>query len=604
VPTLLSLQDAQRTLAARQTANAPTNTPTPDLTAIADAVFATQTAFQQTATAEAASPTPDLADIQRTETAIALVLTPQPTINTTPTIITATPGADFTATPLPDDLGIIPPAVVDETIEDFASATPESTATIAFPTAPPVLPPPTVGIDWQQQIAAQQAGNPAAVSVRDYTIGAVVPVPGAAVGVSIGGGGILPLLIAQNPVTGAIARTSQTGALYVNEAVPPEPFSPYVGSVSSPAENDYFVSAVAWSGDGQYLAFVVDGGLGGHPDPTAEDGVHIFNPVTGEYRQIIVDCPYEGHQGCLLGGGRDYLGKTTELHWSPGGTRLIARQRLNAEWAQERDVGRLLITPADQNSTRQPLTLAYDYGTWTIDGRRVVVSGQSPQNGVIIGTVNPDGSDLNVILDGSSRGLWMQHAAQRRDGSFVALGRPVAEQAVRIIDQNGNFLTAPIGTAAPQSVAWNTDRSAVSVIAGGRQYIAYTDGRVTEVVLGSQVPGGTAPNPVAPIGVRETPAADAPMIVPGGVVEGSRYAPGQQIQILWEQLNIRSAPGLDAAFAGAFLRRGQYARILAGPIEVDGYVWWQVVATTEDGINVTGWVAGSIGTTDTFAVAP
>ena len=136
------------------------------------------------------------------------------------------------------------------------------------------------------------------------------------------------------------------------------------------------------------------------------------------------------------------------------------------------------------------MALAYDYGTWTNDSRRVVVSGQSPQNGVIIGTVNADGSDLNVILDGSSRGLWIQHAAQRRDGSFVALGRPAAEQAVRIIDQNGNFLTGPIGGAAPQSVAWNTDRSAVSVIAGGRQYIAYVDGRVTEVVLGSQVPGG------------------------------------------------------------------------------------------------------------------
>ena len=353
IPTLMSLQDAQSTLSARQTDDGPTSTPTQDLTAIAEAVFATQTAFpltqtaeaNATATAAAASPTTNPFDIQLTETQIALALTPQPTLNVTPTFITATPGAEFTLTPPPEDLGIIPPAVVDETVEGFASATPESTATIVFPTSPPVLAPPTVSFDWQQQIAAQQTGNNAAVSVVDYTVGAVVAVPGASIGVSIGGEGILPLLVARNPVTGVVARTSQTGALYVNEAVPSEPFSPYVGSVGSPAENDYFVSAVAWSGNGQYLAFVVDGGLGGHPDPTAEDGVHIFNPETGEYRQVVVDCPYEGHQGCLLGGSRDYLGKTTEVHWSPGGTRLIARQRLNADWAQSRDVGRLLIVP-------------------------------------------------------------------------------------------------------------------------------------------------------------------------------------------------------------------------------------------------------------------
>ncbi len=590
-PTLTSTPDP-RIFQATQTAIAATQTAEAEqlnLTQIAQQVYATQTAFALTATARAATetaaatPTPDTQAIQLTAQALRTQIpdittptAPPPTLDVTPTLITATPGAP------PIDLGIITPVFGDDVIEEFVP-----TETLIPPTPAPtveiVVPiPPTIPAGQFPQISNVPFTS---VTTQQFSVGQIIGLTYGSVGVSVSGGGYLPVLYARNPANpNGFARTNQAGVLLVGdqfgESIPAEPFSPYVGQVASPAQNDYFVSAVAWSPNGRYLAFVVDGNRGGHPNPTAEDGVHYLDTQTGQVRTVLRDCPYEGHPGCLLGGSRSFLHESTEIHWSPGGSRMLVRAHITDGWAAGQDRGALFIISLDQPDTVQPPALNFDYGTWTIDGRQVVVSGNSPANGVIIGVVDVDGSNLQVILDGSSRGLWIQHAVQRRDGSFVALGRPAGESAVRIINQNGDFLTGPIGTSAPQSVTWNGDRSAVAVIADGRQFIAYLDGRVQEVTPGTEVPGGSAPPPA-----------------PSGVIEGSRYQPGQQLRVQSVELNIRPAPGTNNTPIG-FLRQGEYVAILAGPVTTaDNIEWWQV--QTANG--TVGWVAAQISGFDSLA---
>ncbi len=56
------------------------------------------------------------------------------------------------------------------------------------------------------------------------------------------------------------------------------------------------------------------------------------------------------------------------------------------------------------------------------------------------------------------------------------------------------------------------------------------------------------------------------------------------------QLNLRAAPGTGSDVVRAPLTAGEYVAILAGPVEAEGYRWWQVQSA--DG--VIGWLAGTI----------
>ena len=94
--------------------------------------------------------------------------------------------------------------------------------------------------------------------------------------------------------------------------------------------------------------------------------------------------------------------------------------------------------------------------------------------------------------------------------------------------------------------------------------------------------------------VPPAPSAEG---VPSGVVEGSRYLPGQQLRVLSiDGLNIREAPSTTAPVVGGVVQ-GDYVAILAGPVETANLVWWQVKAAS----GVQGWVAGAIGGFDTLS---
>ncbi len=550
--------------------------PTTNLTRIADAIFATQTAF-----ADRQTPTPS-------------ATTSPPTLDVTPTFITAAP--QETVPPTTDDLGIFtpPPGESDEDPPPGPPATPRPNPTVEL-----VVPiPATVSVEDLLPPAPPSLSNTAPLA---FTIG-----PGGAIQQgNVNVGLDRTNLFAQNPVNPSqYVATSGTGEFYfVDDNVPVRPGGPNTPfpafGVGRPEENQYFVDHLKWAPDGEWVALVIDGYDGYDrelrvADPTAADGVHLYNPSTGEFRKLLTDAPRDWHPGLLAGGeGRPFLAATSYIEWAPNGDRLLARvQRMNDRNEREQDLGAIAVLSLDQNGYAQPNYIYFDHATWARDNRTMVLSGSGPipnsNTRTVIATVPYDNlSAVNIVLDASALGLWVEHAVQRSNGAFVALGRQGNKFGpMRIVDQNGTFLTNDIGTTRPARVSWNSDGSGVLVTTeDGRQFLATINGTVQEVSGGSNAVNWV--NEGLP--ANNQPDALPEGQIPSGVVAGSRYAAGQQVQIATETLNLRTDPGIAAPLIRP-LGQGEYVVILAGPAQLDGYPWWYV--QTAD--RTTGWIAGEI----------
>lgn len=537
----------------------PTNTPLPpptvDLTAISQRLTATQNTFNLTLTAQAPTATP-------TRTL------PPPTQNVTPTFVTA-------EGPI-EDLGIITPEPGEAVVEVFVTATPT-----AFPTVAITVPiPPTIALS---EISAP-VFQPPSIQSRAFAL--------TTSGGLLQGGFTLvenPILFARNPVDPSVfAVTNGTGNLYLTTRAgrirpSSSPFSEFEAPTRE--ENNAYVSALAWSPNGAMLAMIIDGDRFAPDRVTDNDGVWVYFPTSNASNNILIDCPYEGHPGCLTGGSRPFPSESLGLQWSPGSNLLLVT-------ARRPDTGRRLqyvLTP-NQNPGVQPPSLFFDYASWSADGARLIVSGNGPGGtGVIVGTINTDGSDLQIVFNASGAGFWMQDAVQLPNGQIVALGRPGDSSGpVAIYDMAGNALTGFIGGAAPQRVTWSPDRSAVLVIAGGRQYVATVSGAVQDIT--GSVAGSAAINWVSGGLPSGADSGAPPSFIPSGVIENSRYAPGQQLRVLVDLgLRVRSQPGLGGGQVGS-ADTGEYVAILAGPVRLDNIEWWQV----QTGSGIVGWIAGEI----------
>lgn len=610
-PTATPTPTATNTLTPTPTAT-PTLTFTPNPTATATPILT----FTPPPTNTPLPPTPNLtqtriaAEIYATETALALFLTqqapptprpstpvppsPAPTLDVTPTFITAeapdTPPANIpgiTVTPFPGD------ATQEQFVPTF---TPSPAPTVAL--NPAEIPPTVQFRDFAQPV------QPVDVGPRAFVIG-----PGGVIGSFTTGNNTQPSLLAFNPVDPSrYVFTDPAGNLYRADAggvgrADVSPFSRF--EPQSPAENQYFVTRAVWSPDGQNMAFIIEGQQ--TEAPTNEDGVHFYGPGDVEARTLLRDAPSQEHPGYQAGGVREFLHRSTDLYWSPDSSRLLVRAEIT-DYFDGTIRGVLFIVGLNQPDTVQPPSLRYGYGRWTSDGTRLVVSGRDPSDNVVIGTVNPDGSGLNILLDAGARGLWVQDAIQSVNGTIYALGRPgsAREHAgpLAIYDQNGTQLTGFIGDTTPQRVQWNPDgRSVVVLTESGRVFLANINGTVQEIT--GQVGGadgalvwqsGGAPANVQPVdgggaGGFATPEG----FVPPGVVEGSRYAPGQQLRVYAESLNLRDGPTTSAnAIGGAFA--GEYVAILAGPAYADGYEWWRVRLAN----GAEGWLVGTFNGFDTL----
>jgi hypothetical protein len=378
----------------------------------------------------------------------------------------------------------------------------------------------------------------------------------------------------------------------------PAPFTGFYPE--SRTANDQLVTDAAWSPDGRFVALVID-----NPDQKqGSDGVWWYEPGVSTPTQVLINCR-PGAPGCgmVQPMGAPYNWHAASVVWSPDSQRILARTFMYAN-DFDGQMGALVLERGTDRSVRGHL-IPYEYTDWTSDGQRLVVSGRDSMGRAVFGTLALDGQDYRPVAAAGQ--LWVQNAVQTSTG-LVGLGRSGdMNGAMRLVNQAGSFITNDIGTARPVDVKWNPERTAAFVrTEDGRTFIANLGGQVEDISgrLGdiqavSWVQGELPPILTAPSSGENSEGYTGG--IPSGVIEGSAYAPGQQliIQSGTGGLNLRSEPSTTAGVV-TYVFNGEYVAILAGPTQTEesgfSYTWWRV--QTANGSQ--GWMAGVINGASTF----
>ncbi len=564
---------------------APTDTPQPTVTATLVPPTVTRT--------PSPSPSPGFAPLgerpELTATARAGGLTPTATIGLVPVTL---PAGQVTLS-----IGQITPVGPSPTPETFATVLAGTQAAAIF-TATPSGPLPTFTPLPSQTPDINLIPN----EPLPAPTGAPLILPEAlAFVLSTAGGGVsgapfdLPGGVgafAFNPVTGALARVDGVGSLVLSAGISSEaarltgsPFSEF--APPSADLNSARVAQVAWSPDGRYLAFWVDTDSdGSHDNDSANDGVWYRDAAAAppdSALQLVRDCPPQAGCDIVQRQAGPFQYRTLGFAWNAHSDALLVTFDLPEE-------GRRAFAVVQPGSGVDPNLLPpiarFDYASWANDGRTVIVSGRGPDGRVILGRASADGSGLQVALDGTTAGLWLQDAVERPDGGLLALGSPGgAGVPLAIYGADGAALTAPIGDTAPRRAAWSPDRSVVLVVTGVEgspplYFVAGVDGAVQEIT--GSVAGALAvewaQTPPAALQLTPFPVAPGPtgVIAPGG----------RAVVVNPGGLNVRASPSLNADIV-AGLDLGDGVEVLEGPVSADDVTWWRV--RTADGFE--GWAA-------------
>lgn len=513
-----------------------------------------------------------------------------PTLDVTPTFVTA---EAETLVPIQLTLPPLTPVLGTATLEQFQPTETPSPA----PTVAEVFAPPTVALNQIPGVSFTNLGT------RGFALG---PGGGGTV-FQIGGGVENPTLFVRNPQDpNRFIVTDSLGLLYdISSGVSNRPTtSPFMSFVpeSREANNSGLVVDAAWSPNGAYAAFTVETG-----GKTANDGVWWYAPDSNVPVQLLRNC--RTNQPCNEFVQRDdvpYFYWTLSIVWSPTSDAVLATVYIDDEGWDRQGIVVLPPTGDQAFSRRRAPVYKYDYGDWARDGQRIVVSGRRPDGRVILGYINRPNDFANyvdvgeqVVLDASAAGIWVQDGVQTADGRLVALGRyGDANGPMRIFDQNGTPLTNDIGSSRPVAVKWSPDRTQVYLqTQDGRRYVAGVNGSVTDIT--GQVGDVQAINWVSgrlPPPLSSAPAELPPDYIPSGVIEGTRYQPGQQLRVVTGvDLRVRTLPSTDANQLGA-APIGSYVAILAGPVNSGCCEWWQVKTAA----GLVGWVAGVIDGVDSL----
>jgi len=370
-------------------------------------------------------------------------------------------------------------------------------------------------------------------------------------------------------------------------------FSPYFDGFTTPSyeENILRVAEVAWSPDGQMFAFRIDS-----DDERGNDGVWFWQPAieipTDPSYQILRDCP----PGCsLVDGGNTERWQSTGMVWSNDNNAILVSLDLLDEERTGIAVVQANRDPESVQARTGPSVLRYEYGAWAADGVNIVVSGADPNGQMIFGIIERGG---NVIYTESASGLAMnriQNAVQDPiSGQIIMLASDVGgDTPLQLIRADGSPITPPIGESAPDIVRWNSDRSAVYIVADTQHFVATTDGTITNItgLIGDalavnwaegQLPGDAS--------YLEVPEPEATLDLDVEV--------GQIWLVAVDNLAVYENAGGDQPFLG-FVAKDEALVIVNGPEEIDGVEWWRVQT-----LDYNGWVPLRMDTTPTLIPAP
>jgi len=514
--------------------------------------------------------------------------TPPPTLDVTPTFIT-----QVVPSPIPPVVVTIP---TENALPPQPGADPNGTTVTPteriFPTvaiAPEDIPP-TVSIDTLITPAPAPPGGRPLLNFVITTTGG-----GIGTGTVTTGGVDNTVRFARNPANpNEFAQVNTVGQLYVGPLGAPgglsgDPFTPFTYQVASRDQNDAAVNEIAYAPDGT-LAFIIGAGQ------VNKDGIWVFR---GGMRQIMRDCPRAGHPGCftVLGDRNADQWVSQQMLWSAGSQRIIVELFLPAEGRS----GFVVLDLATANAEILPRVWRYSHATWSLDDTRVLASGFGEDGQPVIAFVDPTSGITEGLYNGSAQGIYPQAAVQRADGAVVAIGRPLFGGPSFLMDVNGNRLSGDIGAAQATRVEWSADRTTALIqTADGRTYTLNANTGAIQDLSGQVgglpvelVPGALPPTTEAP-----SATSGDTLGVPSGVVSGSRYQPGQQLQVAaLGGLNLRPLPStVDPAIGG--VEPGEFVAVIAGPVQAQGYEWWQIQTAG----NMRGWIAGTINGLDTLRV--
>lgn len=577
----------------------PTNTPLPTITPSATPTLTPSSTFTpvpQPTRTPAATETPDLTATRNAiilQTRAAPTFTPIPLSTATHTLIPPTLDVTPTfVTALPTDIGIIPTPVTPPTIvfstPEIVENAPTATATpFDFPTPfPQNQIPPTVVLQSRPTLPPVPVFNNANTGAYTFNVG-----PGGFVfnGLTIQGS---VGLFAANPAGfGSYARTDFNGYLTFapigggERGLATSPF--FAGfTVASPEENKNYVRDLAWSPNGQNLSFLIAPieGVAGQDYQNA--GVWYWDAATNAAYPLLHDCPADFYSSCQSNLGRPANHwRSLTVEWSPDSTRALITVQLPDEGRQAIFIANAL---PDENAAQNPPPFyRFDNGQW-LDNARILVSGRTEDGGnTFIGIYNVrDHIMESILFDGNGSGIAIADAIQRPNGQILAMGRPGdlngGLQLYRIENGTAIPLTGPIGSRRPDKIEWAGNYAEAVLYFGGQQVSVTATGAVINVnttgavrVDTSSLPGGQ---------IAEGTGAGSP---PTGVVAGSRYNAGQQIQYIGGiPRNMRQQPSITAGVTDV-INPGEFVTVLAGPFVADGYEWWFV----SNARNIQSWIS-------------
>ncbi len=538
-----------------------TATNTPNLVATANAqVLLTRAAASDTPVRPTFTP---VAQASPTNTLI------PPTLDVTPTFITATPNNGIIPTP---EIAFTP--VESTPIIDFSAPTATITPAVRITPSPfPIdqIPATVQFIDRSQTTIISPTFNNTTTSALSFDVG-----DGQFIfnGQPLGGGRSVRLFAVNPADPNSYARTDANGFLTftpIGGGETPVNTSPFfIGfTVSSAETNENYVSNLAWSPNGQRLAFIVQP-AGGTDNINA--GVWFWDAGSNSTGVFLHDCPQDGYTSCNSTNRPVNNWQSIDVEWSPNSSRVV----ITAVLPQE---GRQAIFISEMNFvTRRPEAppfLRWNNAQW-LNNTELLVSGRAPDGGSRIAVYNTQSGAETPLYDASANGLFIADAVQRPNGQVLAIGREGgafdgAYRMYRIDNGVATPISGFVGGSPPQSITWSANYNEAVLTVGGQQVIinANNGGINNATTSGEiQVGAGFTTNSSGETVLQAPP--------PTGVVANSRYVAGQQIQFVGETArNMRIQPSTSAAFADVIIQ-GDFVSVLAGPYETEGYEWWQV----------------------------